>query len=326
MSIPTQGKQGIIITGITLPVSTMVHLHPTGLPIIIRTLIPIIVIPHTAVITIIVHLIKETVALLQFHLMAITSLGPVVALLVILVIHIEKERLSKCKIAMKMNKKQSIVVCVVCAAVMSATVCPAIAGEIIKSLPEKEVKPFLQQLNSQGVMVTYNKDVKEDKIKAWADDLSFFTLDGSDSGYSLYRADINNDSKDEYVLCSAAGSGSFFDIEYIYQDRDGKLVDIYNEIKIPLRRLVRDSEKGKYDLEEGYTGFMNGSIRIEKDNDKVFFTLGQVTREYNGKGFEEDFNPPQSWQFLWDNGGITLVRYSVRQAIYKTRRAAERAR
>ena len=52
---------------------------------------------------------------------------------------------------------------------------------------------------------------------------------------------------------------------------------------------------------------MNGSIRIEKENGKVFFALEQVTRKYEGKGFKEDFNPPQGYKFLWDNKDIKLI-------------------
>ena len=190
--------------------------------------------------------------------------------------------------------------------------CLSETSESIKPLPEKEVKVFLKRLNSQGIVATFDKDMKEDKYLGWIEESSYFSLEpGGNIGYRLYRVDINNDGKDEYILCTSQGSGAFFDIDAIYQDRKGKLVDIFNEIKMPLRKLVRKAEKEKYDLEEGYAGFINGSIKIAKEKGKVFFTMEQVTRKYAGKGFEEEFNPPQSYKFLWDKTGIRLVQYYV---------------
>jgi len=211
-----------------------------------------------------------------------------------------------------MNKRQSIVAWMVCAAAMLVAVCSVGANEVIKPLQEKEINVFLKQLNNQGIVATFDKNIKKDKCLGWIEESSYFSLEpGGNIGYCLYRADINNDGKDEYILCTSQGSGAFFDIESIYQDKNGKFVDIFNEIKIPMRKLIRNAEKEKYDLEEGYVGFMNGSIRIEKENGKVFFTFEQVTRKFEGKGFEEDFNLPQSYKFLWDKSGIKLIKYSV---------------
>lgn len=217
-----------------------------------------------------------------------------------------------------MNKNRLIVSWLVCAALVSVVACPAVAGEITRPLPEKEVKVFLAQLNSQGIVAAFDKNMKKDTYLGLAEGSAYFSLEpGGNIGYCLYRADINNDGKDEYILCTSQGSGAFFDIESIYQD-NGKFVDIYNEIKIPLRKLVREAEKEKYNLEEGYSGFINGSIRIEKENGKMSFTLEQVTRKYENKGsFEEDFNPSQSYKFLWEKSGIKLVKYSVGAKIYK---------
>lgn len=210
-----------------------------------------------------------------------------------------------------MKKKQLIVAWGLCVAVMSVALCSAEASEVIKPLPEKEVKVFLKRLNSQGIVVAYDESVKEDEVKGGNLENSSFYLKGSDSWYFIYRADINNDGKDEYILCSASGSGGFFDIDAVYQEKSGKLEDIFDQIKIPMRKLVRDAEKENYDLEEGYTGFMSGSIKIEKEKYRVFFTLEQVTRKYEGKGFEEDFNPSQRFKFLWKDGNIKLVEYKV---------------
>ena len=217
-----------------------------------------------------------------------------------------------------MNKKQLVVAWVVCAAVMLAAVCSVVAGEVANPLPEQEVKVFLERLNSQGLVASFDKNIKKDTYQGLAEGSVYFSLQpGGNIGYCLYRADINNDGKDEYILCTSQGSGAFFDIESIYQD-NGKFVDIYNEIKIPMRKLIRDAEKETYDLEEGYTGFMNGDIKIEKENGSVLFTLKQVTRKYENKGsFEEDFNPSQSYKLLWDKSGIKLIKHYVGDKIYK---------
>ena len=217
-----------------------------------------------------------------------------------------------------MNKRQLVGFGAVCAAaVLVVVACSAEAGETISPLPRSEVNSFLKELNRQGKVASFNPGVKEDKIAGGESEDRSFYLEGSPgSWYFLYKADINNDGEDEYILCSAAGSGGFFDIESIYQEKDGKLVDIFDEIKIPLRKLIRDAEKKDYDLEEGYGGFMNGSIEIEKEQDKVFFTLEKVTRKYEGEGFEEDFNSPQGYKFLWDDSGINLIEY-LGDKVYK---------
>jgi len=213
-----------------------------------------------------------------------------------------------------MNKTKLIVAWVVGIFLLLST--NVYASEVIKPLSEKEVKPLLKQLNSQGIVVVCDKSIKEDEFTGGNPENASFYLKGSDSWYFLYRADINNDGKDEDILCLASGSGGFFDIDAVYQEKSGKLTDIFNEIKIPLRKLVREAQKEGYALEEGFS-FMNGGITIEQEGGKVFFTLEQTTRKYEGKGFEEDFNPTQGYKFLWDNSGIKLIEHYVGDKIYE---------
>jgi len=196
-------------------------------------------------------------------------------------------------------------------AVMLVAVYPAIAGEIVKPLQEKEVIQLLKRLNSDGIIASFDKDIKKDIYQGWIGEISFFSLWPGGVAYCLSEADLNNDGMDEYILCTQQGSGGFFDIDAVYAIRNNHFVDIFNQIRIPLRRLVREAEKEKYDLEESYVGFMNGSIGIEKENGKVFFTLEQVTRKYADKGFDEDFNPPQTYKFLWENKEIKLIEHRV---------------
>ncbi len=83
-----------------------------------------------------------------------------------------------------------------------------------------------------------------------------------------------------------------------------------------MRKLIRDADKESYDLEEGYAGFMNGNIKIEKDKDRVYFTLEQITRDYP-PAKDHFYHDPQGWKFLWDNGSIKLVNYYVGDKVYK---------
>ena len=215
-----------------------------------------------------------------------------------------------------MNKKQFAVV-IVFAFMMTAGAYIARASEVINPLPREEVDLFLKQLNGQGKLVSFAPGAKEDRIAGReSEDRSFYLEGAPGSWYYLYKADINNDGKDEYVLCSVTGPEAFFDINSIYHEKDGKLVDIFDEIKMPLRNLIRDAEKQDYNLEGNYSGLMGGSIKIEKDQDKVFFTLEKLTRRYAGEGSKEDSDSPQGYKFLWDEFGINLVEY-LGDKVYK---------
>ncbi len=213
-----------------------------------------------------------------------------------------------------MNKKQLIVAWIISVILLLAA--NAYAGKVTKPLGEKEVKRFLGQLNSQGIIASWDENVKENKMEWWDEKNLSFSLESVGVAYFLYRADINNDSKDEYVLCTRQGSGSYFDIEAIYWESGSKLTDISDQIKLPLRKLIRDAEKEDYDLEDSRGGFMNGSIRIEKDNGKVYFTLEQITRDYP-PAKDHFYHPPQGYKFLWDKNGIKLVQYYVGNKVYK---------
>jgi len=216
-----------------------------------------------------------------------------------------------------MNKRQLVGFGAVCAAALLVVVCSVAAGETFSPLSRSEVNSFLKELNRQGKVASFDPGVKEDKIAGGESEDRSFYLEGSPgSWYFLYNADINNDGEEEYILCSVTGSDGIFDIDSIYQERDGKLVDIFDEIKVPLRKLIREAENKDYDPQEGYSGLMQGSIEIEKEQGNVFFTLERITRRYEGEGFEEDFNPPQGYKFLWNDSGIELIEY-LKDKVYK---------
>lgn len=186
------------------------------------------------------------------------------------------------------------------------------ANAEIKPLQEKDVALFLENLNSQGKKVTYDDTATNDKLWGYDNEYGSFRVGEMDGDARfLYKADINNDGIEEYIVCSQGGSGAFFDVDNIYKNENGKFTDIFGDIKIPMRRLMRDAEKEDYDLEDGYVGYMNGSLIIEEDGGKMYFTIRQVSRDYGIDDFEKSFQDPRSWKFLWDKGGIKLISYYV---------------
>ena len=193
----------------------------------------------------------------------------------------------------------------------------SVSAEVISPFSDKlQIQAFLEKLNNQGVIVSYDPSLKRDEITGQQSDLAFYLKGAISEWYYLYEADINNDGAAEYILCSAGGSGGFFDIVAIYKKKDSKWVNVFEEIKLSLRRLIREADKESYDLEEGWS-LMGGSIAIERIDGLVYFTLEKVTRKYEGKGFEEDFNPPQRYKFLWKNLKLNLIEYYIGDKIYK---------
>lgn len=155
---------------------------------------------------------------------------------------------------------------------------PCFSETIHTILNEQEASDFAKQLKKQGI------GMPDDGIN------------------KIYKVDINNDGSDEYILANIDGSGQYFDIVAIYKKDDEKVKDIYDEIKIPLRRLIRDSEKETYDLEEGYAGFMNGSLILEKENQQVLFSILERSEAHPS---------PWAYKFLWDKNGIQLISSGV---------------
>ena len=179
-------------------------------------------------------------------------------------------------------------------------------GKTIKPLQEKEVKSIINQLDTQGILkelyssTEWNQD--DLTFDSFDPDSNCFWLKGIESAwFYLYKADINNDTDEEYILASASGSGQFFDIVAIYKVVDGKFIDLFDEIKLPMRRLIRDWSQADYDLEEGYVGFMYGTIMIEKEGEKIYFII--IDKE-------------AAYKFLWDEDVIKLVGSKEKESVY----------
>lgn len=212
-----------------------------------------------------------------------------------------------------MNKKQLMPIFILALSLLASN---AMASEIVKPLGKSDVELLLKRLNQQKILVTDDKNLPIDKVVQYELINNSFMLEGSSSAeYLLYKADINNDDVDEYVLCFIDGSGSFLDIKAIYKEKNSKLLDILNQIKKSMNKIVKVAIKGDQDLLAGYCGFMNGSIEIEKDDSKVFFTLERVVRDYDAPGLA--FNPPEGFKMLWDKESVKLLEHYVGDNVYK---------
>ncbi len=187
---------------------------------------------------------------------------------------------------------------------------------------QKEISQLVRQLNEQGIKIApyHNPEQKfetpvlnvefscfnirnsqvSNKIGDSATDPIYALVNMYTGGaYKFYKVDVNNDGRNEYVLTSSDGSSAWFDIEAIYQYDGNRLKDIFDEIKIPLRKQIRDADKETYDLEEGYVGFMNGDMLINRENGKTFFTIINQGQDH-----------PSAWayKFLWDKNIIKLIK------------------
>ncbi len=191
--------------------------------------------------------------------------------------------------------------------------------------PPEAIPPILNVQEIQNAISAFNQDGlriypdTQDKGAEFVQSFdpksgNFYIRGLGGSSYRIYKADINNDGDDEYVLVGQGGSGQFFDIEAIYKRKDGKFQDIYDQIKLSLRKLLRSEEKASYDLEEGYVGMMHGDILIEKENGKVYFSLveasGQWWASFSNPGDDtrREEHHPAAHKYLWDKGTVRHIK------------------
>ena len=192
---------------------------------------------------------------------------------------------------------------ILCAVFFTFSLWASIAGAEatkIQPLNEADVKSVISRLNGQGIVFCVDKNVKKDEVFGYDKDGSFGMAD-TGMGWYLYKVDINNDKEDEYLLMTVGGSGGYLNIEAIYKDINGKLSDIYEEIKVPMIKCIEREN----DI------FMNGSIDIENIDGEICFILKQVTRDYSIDDYERSFRPPEWWKFIWDNSGLKLMAFQV---------------
>lgn len=210
-----------------------------------------------------------------------------------------------------MNKRQLISILIIGISTC-LSFCPVLAETIYPISSKEELQSLVETFNKQGIRISYDRNVSpniDEKIDSVTENGEFY-IEGADGGYKLFKVDINNDGEPEYVKTMEAGSGRFFDIETIYKSTNGKFVDIYDEIKLPMRKLIRDADKEAYDLEDGYAGHVFGDIIVEKKDGKVYFSIleGRPERpEENINSFNVS-NQFRAYEFLWADKDIKLTR------------------
>jgi len=186
-------------------------------------------------------------------------------------------------------------------------------ADVIYPISDKnEIVSLIAQLNKQGL-------VRDKFLDFNAEMNGIFFKDLFNVSRTIYKVDINNDGADEYVMTSTGGSGQFFDIEAIYKQKQGEFKDIFDQIKLPLRKSQRDLDGEHYDLEEGYVGIMHGAIIIEEENNRVYFTMVDSSGQWwvpdddlagGGQWVEE--NCPMVRRYLWDAKGLQFIKANQR--------------
>lgn len=213
-----------------------------------------------------------------------------------------------------MNKKKLILILIF--GINLLFISCALAEIIYPISSQQELQSLVGDLNKQKIKMSnwyYDEDINPgvdktfEKVESVIGNGEFF-IEGVNGGFKFFKVDINNDGQDEYVKTFEEGSGRFFDIEAVYKQE--KFIDIYNEIKLSMRKLIRDAEKETYDLEEGYVGHAFGDVIVEKRNGKVYFTIleGRTDRSWEDLNSFNVSDKPKAYEFLWENNKIKLLR------------------
>jgi len=217
-----------------------------------------------------------------------------------------------------MSRKQLIVILILGVCIF-LSLNSALAEIIYPISSKEELQSLVRELNKQNIKMSdwyYDEDINPgadktlEKVESVVENGEFF-IEGANGGFKFFKIDINNDGADEYVKTLEVGSGRFFDIEAVYKTVSGKFVDIYGELKLPMRKLIRDTDNETYDLEDGYPGHAFGDIIVERKNKQIYFSI--ITARESGRSWEDinSFNvskKPRTYEFLWAHKEIKLTR------------------
>ena len=220
-----------------------------------------------------------------------------------------------------MNKKQLIIAWALGISLFSLTC--ALAEIVYPVSSQEELQSLIANFNKQKIKISccyHNEDNSSgaektfEKVENVIDNGEFF-IEGANGGFKLFKVDINNDWEDEYVKTLEQGAGKFFEIEAVYKEVEGRYVDIYREIKLPMLKLIRDREKDTYGLEGGYLGHAFGDIIVEKRDGKVYFTIlkGRAPESWEDLHSYNVSDKPRAYEFLWENKKIQLISAYDRQ-------------
>lgn len=122
--------------------------------------------------------------------------------------------------------------------------------------------------------------------------------------FHVYHVDINNDEKEEYVLCYQ--DSNCFKIRAVYREVDGKLINIFEDVKLSMINILRDLQKGFCESEKDITEYVRGRIILTKKDGKIFFTIAEINPFWGQMKLRD--KEYLYYTFLWDKEGIRLVQ------------------
>jgi len=200
-------------------------------------------------------------------------------------------------------------------------------AEIIYPFSSKEdLQALVFKLNQQKIKMSdwyYDEDINPganktfEKVESVNNNGEFF-IEGVNGGFKFFKADINNDGKDEYIKALEVGSFRLFGIEAVYKEVDGKFVDIYNEIQLPMQKAINKA-KGVKENDPRQPAPAFGDMLIEKKDGKVYFTIleGAGKRGWEDLSRFDASDKPAAYEFLWAEGKLTFLR-SYRRLLKKS--------
>ncbi len=182
---------------------------------------------------------------------------------------------------------------------------------------EQEAKTVVRRLNAQNIKVAKYalEESRFEDVKFEPGSFSFTIEEIGGPRFTFYKMDIDNDGQEEYVLTEKGDVGFWFDIDAVYKEDRSNFKDIYDEIKLPMRTLLREAQHANYNLEEGFVGISRGDMIVEKEGGKTYFSLVEshgtwlyCPKQKNAKCHWVKENCPEVHKFLWEGANIQLIK------------------
>ena len=184
----------------------------------------------------------------------------------------------------------------------------------VSPLEKAEVLSFLSELNNQKIFLadefSYPNAAsspaapKYNRLNTFSEENGFF-ISGAPLEYLAYKADVNNDGGEEYILVSSGKTKKSFRVNAIYKKVDGEYIDVFSEIEKPMSLQIREWLKKEHPSQE--VGFRISGISLQKDlTGKTYFTV-HADNYFWGTGKWED-GIVVTYKFLWDKNGLELIR------------------
>ena len=208
-----------------------------------------------------------------------------------------------------MKKTYSILFALICLFGLSA-----FAESSVSPLEKEEVLYFLSELNNQKIFLadefsypnaaSSHAAPKYNRLNTFSEENGFF-ISGSPLEYFAYKADINNDGGEEYVLFSSGKTKKSFRVVAIYKKVRGEYIDVFSEIEKPIFSQIREWLEKEHPSQE--VGFHISGITMQEDlTGKTYFTVHADNYFWGTGKWEDDI--VITYKFLWDKSGLELVR------------------